>query len=84
MGSHVPLRHHRAIASFDVDTQAMLSTIYLDFCATHPVKDMDAFREKVADELLRLAASGERDPKILRFQLEEALITDQDRQSRYG
>ena len=58
------------ITSFDVDTQAKLSSIYLELCqqidAKLSLRELDLAREAIGTRLLSLAQEGERDEFVLR------------------
>jgi hypothetical protein len=65
----MPLSHKLMLSALDADTQTLLSAIYVELSARASARldgHADDARNKVADELLRLAYLGERDSQILK------------------
>jgi hypothetical protein len=63
------------LSAFDEDAQVLLSTIYVDLCASllGPLDEQTELRNKIANELVRHAFLGERDCDILKREALAAL-----------
>lgn len=71
----MPLSHQARLSAFDLDTQILLSTVYVELCAklTGPLNEQDEVRGRIADEIFRLAFQDERNPSVLKSKTVAAL-----------
>ena len=64
----MPLSSKTLLSAFDGDTQVLLSSVYVELCASllGHLDEQNEVRQRIADELVRQAFLGERDPGILK------------------